>query len=790
MYISMNWISDFVDLSQADIKQLIGRFTLATAEVEEVIEYGKDIRDVVIGKVVKLEEHPKSKKLHLLKVDNGEAIVDCVCGAPNVFEGAIVAFAKCGGSVKGMEIGEATIAGYPSRGMCCSEKELGISEDHSGIMLFDDSAVIGTNIKDMIAMDDIIFEVDNKSLTNRPDLWGHYGIAREIAALLKRPLKALPVVDTKAYAALPTVDLAIETELCYRYSCIGVENVTRNVSPLNMKVRLMYCGQRPINLLADLTNYLMMELGQPMHAFDKNKVDKIRVKTFDHEKEFVTLDATTRMIEPGIMMICDDDEPTAVAGIMGGLHSEIEDDTTSLMLESANFDGVSIRKSATKLGMRTEASARYEKMLDPEMTVPAIERFLQLLMEIDPGVKVITAMTDSYPTHYETIHIQFDKAYVDKYTGIDISNDEIIETLTALEFKVTNKGDEFEVVVPSFRATKDVTIKADIIEEITRIYGYDNFKLTSTASLLAPVRPDKAREDEYLIKQLLAERFGCSEVHSYIWYDAKMNKELGLEPVSAARVVNSVASENDAIRSTIIPTLLGFVYKNLDNYTSMQMFEIGRVVKGFTKEGLCNERKVLSIVSASKEKSAKQVLSEVKEMIETISCQIKNKTISYAPADAVENYCHPKNSAKILLDGKEIGLITELNPRVADKIDKKLSAAVAEIDFACFAEQEKMQVLYKEISKFPGISIDLSLLVDDTVSFGLVHDTVMAYECKFLQSCEFIDMYKDKALNNKASMTIRMQFISYEGTLSGDEVNGYTQDILKMLAGKGIKIRE
>ncbi len=790
MYISMNWISDFVDLSGVDIKQLIGRFTLATAEVEEIIEYGTDIRDVVVGKIVSLEDHPNSKKLHVLKVDTGEEIVDCVCGAPNAVQGAVVAFAKCGGSVKGMEIGEATIAGCPSRGMCCSEKELGISEDHSGIMILDENLVLGTSIKDLIAMDDIIFEVDNKSLTNRPDLWGHYGIAREIAALLKRPMKPLSLYDTASFSALPAVDLAIETELCYRYSCIGVENVTKNVSPYNMKVRLMYCGQRPINLLADLTNYLMMELGQPMHAFDKNKVDKVRVKTFDHEKEFVTLDSTVRMIEPGIMMICDDDEPVAVAGIMGGLHSEIEDDTTSLMLESANFDGVSIRKSATKLGMRTEASARYEKTLDPEMTVMAIERFLYILREIDPGVTVITAMTDAYPIHYDIIHIQFDKAYVDKYTGIDISKEEIIETLTALEFKVKNDGDDFEVVVPTFRATKDVTIKADIIEEITRIYGYDNFELTSTASLLAPIRPDKAREDEYSIKKLLSERFGCSEVHSYIWYDAKMNKELGLEPSSDVRVVNSVASENDAIRSSIIPTLLGFVYKNLDNYPSVKLYEIGRVVKGFTAEGLCNERKVLSIVNASKEKSTKQLLLEVKEMVETITDQLKNKKVTYAPLESLEGWSHPKNSAKILMNGSELGSLTEVNPRVSDCIDKKVNVAVAEIDLAAFAEQDKIQVEYREISKFPGISIDLSLLVEESMPFGLIHDTVMSYDCKFLQRCDYIDMYKDQALNGKVSMTIRMQFMSYESTLSGEEVNGYTQDILKLLAEKDIKIRE
>lgn len=803
MYISMNWISDFVDLSGVDLKELIGRFTLATAEVEDIYEFGKDIQDVVVGQIVSLENHPNSKKLHLLKVDNGTEIVDCVCGAPNAVAGAKVAFVKAGGRVKGMAITEAMVGGYKSCGMCCSEKELGISEDHSGIIIFDDSMVVGTNLKDIMPLEDTVFEVDNKSLTNRPDLWGHYGIARELAALLNRPLRKLEVTDTSAYASLPAMDMAIETDLCYRYSCIGVSNVTKNVSPYEMKIRLMYCGQRPINLLADLTNYLMMELGQPMHAFDKDKVGKIRVKTFDTEKKFVTLDSAERSIEPGIMMICDGDEPVAVAGIMGGLQSEIEENTTNLLLESANFDGVSVRKSATKLGMRTEASARYEKTLDPELTVPAIERFLNLLLTIDPNAKVITSLTDSYRKHYDAVRFTFDKAYVDKYTGIDISADRIEKTLTSLEFGVTRNGDQFEVVVPSFRATKDVTIKADIIEEITRIYGYDNFDLKSTDSLLAPVRPDKARENEYRIKQLLADEYGYNEVHSYIWYDNKLNKELGIEAEGDVRIVNSELSDNDVIRRTILPALLGFVSKNCDTNPELKLFEIGRVVRGMKEDGLCNERKVLSLVAASKTKSENQLLKEVKKVADSLMLGLKNKSFEYKKLDiaAVEadaelikaiptKLLHPKNSALLAADGRVLGCISVLNPRVADKIDKKIHAAVLEIDYADFADVEAKPVTYKELSKFPGISIDLSVLVEEGTNFGTIRDIVMAYECEELRDCTFVDLFRDDSIEaGKCSMTVRMQFVSYEQTLALDTVNAHKQNILDALSAKGYALR-
>ncbi len=805
MFISMNWISDFVDLSGVNLRELIGRFTLSTAEVEDIYEFGKDTHDVVLARIVSLENHPSSKKLHLLKVDNGKEIVDIVCGAPNAEAGKIVALCKAGGAVKGTPINAAEVGGFMSYGMCCSEKELGISEDHSGLMIFDESYAdkIGTDIKEIMPFEDTIFEVDNKSLTNRPDLWGHYGMAREIAALLDRPLKKLEVKDTAEYANLPKVDMAIETDLCYRYSCIGVQNVQQNVSPLWMKLRLNYCGQRPINLLADLTNYLMMELGQPMHAFDKTKVSKIRVKTFAEPKQFVTLDSTERTIEPGIMMICDGDTPVAVAGVMGGLQSEIEDDTTQLLLESANFDGTSVRKGAAKLGMRTEASSRYEKTLDPEITVPAIERFLKLLFDIDPGAQVTTALTDSYKKHYDTVTIDFDKAYVDKYTGIDISSDRIEKTLKSLEFDVTRNGDSFKVVVPSFRATKDVTIKADIIEEITRIYGYDNFDLCSTKSLLAPVRPDKARENEYRMKQTLADRFGFSEVHSYIWYDNKWNRELGVSLDSDIRIVNSELSDNDAIRRTNIPTLLGFVSKNLEGNNDVRIFEVCRVVRGLKADGLANERKVLSLALGSRAKSENALLGEVKNITDALAASLKNTSLTYvslsdakAKADAEANklvemqLVHPKNSAVVYAGDIAIGVIAVLNPRVATKIDKKLSVAVLELDYELFADIEAKKVEFAEISKFPGISIDLSLMVDRNTSFGAVRDIIMSYPCEVLRGVSFVDLFSDDTMaEGTASMTVRMQFTSFEGTLALDTVNGYKADILALLEKNGYKMR-
>ncbi|MBQ6543144.1 MAG: phenylalanine--tRNA ligase subunit beta, partial [Clostridia bacterium] len=467
MFVSINWIKEYVDLDGLDIKKLINTFTLATAEVEEVYVKGADIENVVVGEIKEISEHPDSKKLHLLKVDAGSKIANIVCGAPNVREGMKVALALAPAKVPGGEITVTKVAGFESEGMCCSGKELGISDDHSGILELKTDAPNGTDIKDIYPIDDIIFEVDNKSLTNRPDLWGHYGIAREFAALTGRDLKPLKLGDL-SYDGDYQVPVNIGREdLVYRYTALKMDNITVNESPLSMQIRLYYCGMRGINLLADVTNYIMLEIGQPTHAFNAAMIDSIGVNTPREPVKFTTLDGVERDIDENTLMIYNNDTPVAIAGIMGGLDSEIVEDTGAVVLESACFDGVSVRKSSSRLGHRTDSSARYEKMLDPELTMDAVGRFVEIVRSVDPGARVASKVNDKYVKRYDKISLTFDKAYVDKYTGIEISDERIIHTLTSLGFGVEYDGGVFTVSVPSWRATKDVTIKADIIEEIT-----------------------------------------------------------------------------------------------------------------------------------------------------------------------------------------------------------------------------------------------------------------------------------------------------------------------------------
>ena len=782
----MNWITDFVDLSGLDKLKLINQFSLSTAEVEnEIFFKGSDLSGIVVAEIKEINEHPESKKLHLLKVDAGEAeLTDVVCGAPNVRVGMKTAFAKVGAKIGEIEITPRALAGYTSYGMCCSEKEIGISDDNSGIMDITDDIPNGTDIKEVYEIDDIIFEVDNKSLTNRPDLWGHYGIAREFAALTGRALKPIDTVDLEQYSSLPQIDIKVEDELCYRYSALQVENIKKNVAPVNMRIRLFYCGMRSINLLADLTNYLMLEMGQPMHAFDSRKVENIRVRRFSEPFVFQTLDGVNRNIDDQTLMICNGDKPVAIAGIMGGLDSEIVDDTTTLTLESATFDAASIRKSTVRLSHRTDASMRYEKSLDPEMTVPAIARFVKLLADIDSEMKVVSSLSDVYKKKYDTVTLDFDKKFVDRYTGIEIGNDTIVNTLTSLGFDVKLDGDEFSVVVPSWRATKDVTLKADIIEEITRIYGYDNFDVHTADAPLYPIAADREKTDEDKIKDILVKKYNLHEVHSYVWQYFDEYKELGIEIEDNIKLVSATNPNIETIRRSIIPTQLCQVNYNTAYAPDFGIFEIGRVVNGTKADGMCDERKKLAITLFSKTKSIETLYFELRGMLAVMTDDIKHKELSFEPMTATHSYQHPKNLNAIMLDGKAIGEIGIVYPTVSKKIDKKASIVYAEIDVKDFSEVDSASIKYTEANRFPEMSVDLSFV---TEVFAPIAEVIRKLDNPLIRKTSVVDVYKD---DSGKSITVRLIFSHPERTLVGDEVKAIVDMITENLEKKGISLKK
>lgn len=786
MFLSMKWISDFVDLSGLDKLALINKFSLSTAEVEnEIFFKGSDISGIVAAQIKEVLPHPDSKKLHLLKVDAGDGkLTDVVCGAPNVKEGMVTAFAKVGAHIGDIEITPRDLAGYTSFGMCCSEKELGISDNHEGIMEITDDIPLGTDLKDFYEIDDIVFEVDNKSLTNRPDLWGHYGIAREFAAISGRELKPLDAEDTAHYSALPQLDLKIEDPLCRRYSCMSVKNITRKISPVNMRIRLFYCGMRAINFLADLTNYIMLEMGQPMHAFDSRKIDKIRIKRFEKPFKFTTLDGVERNIDENTLMICNDNTPVAIAGIMGGLDSEIVDDTDSLTLESATFDAASIRKSTVRLSHRTDASMRYEKSLDPEMTVPAIGRFLKLMHDADRGAEVISSLTDEYAAPFDKVELSFDKAFVDRYTGIEIDNERIVKTLKSLGFGVENSGDDFKVSVPSFRATKDVTIKADIIEEITRIYGYDNFEVNTALAPLYPVRPETEKTVEDRIKDILVKSFDMHELHSYVWQYYDEYKSLGIEIEDNIKLINATNPNIETLRRSIVPTQLCQVSKNTDYSDGFAVFEIGRIFDGVDGNNMCRESKKLAVTLFDRKKTAEELYLKLRDILAVLTDDIKHTSLSFKAAEAAHSYEHPKNLNTVICAGSEIGIMGVVHPSVMKKLSKKGAAVFAEIDIARFADIEDAGINYSEPSRFPEMEIDISFV---SAVFAPIGEAIKKAGCEWIKNVKLIDTYEDE---NGKSITVRIYFSHPERTLTKEEVMKVVDGIVETLRAEGIMMKK
>lgn len=786
MYISMNWIQEFVDLSGLDLMALIHQFSLSTAEVEnEIFRKGADLSGVVVAEIKSIENHPESKKLHLLKVDCGESeLVDVVCGAPNVRVGMKTAFAKLGAQLGEITIAPRKLAGYTSHGMCCSEKELGLSDNNDGIMDITEDVANGTDIKALWQIDDIVFEVDNKSLTNRPDLWGHYGIAREFAALAKRPLKPMEMVDLTQYKDLPAIDMKIEDPLCQRYSCLTVENITRNVAPMNMRIRLYYCGMRAINLLADLTNYLMLEMGQPMHAFDSRKVEKIRIKRFDKPFTFQTLDKVERQIDENTLMICNGDKPVAIAGIMGGLDSEIVADTTSLTLESATFDAASVRKSTVRLAHRTDASARYEKSLDPEMTVPAIARFVKLLQDADAGMRVTSCLTDERAFTYPQITLDFDKRFVDRYTGIEISDEHIVSTLTALGFTVRQEVDSFSVDVPSWRATKDVTIKADIIEEITRIYGYDNFDIHTAEAPLYPVREHIEKTTENKVKDILVKRCGLHEVHSYIWQYSDEYRKLGIEVEDNIRLLGAANPNIEVIRTSIVPTQLVQVKANTAFAPSFGVFEIGRVAEGCDENGLAREHKRLCVTLFSKVDSVETLYFRLRDMLAATVDDLKHRPLTWRKAEATHSWQHPKNLNDVLCDGVMLGQIGVAHPVVSRKIDKKAAIVFAEIDMDALSHIGAERIKYVEPSRFPGMEQDLTFMAE---TYAPIARAIENASSPLINRVNVVGTYTDE---NGKSITVRLFFSHAERTLTREEVQSVVDGIVAELEAQGIVIKK
>ena len=771
MYISSNCLKKYIkDSDSIDFNKVWNDFTIHSAEIDSIEEKGKDINNVVVAKIVSLSKHPTNEKYNVAKLDVGFSEITVVSSATNLYEGMYVPCALEGGSLKGLEkVTKVELGGVLSEGVLASEKELGISDSHLGVMDLSKEYKVGENIKEYIPIDDIIIEIDNKSLTNRPDMWGHYGIAREVAAITGKELMPLDIFDDITNTTPLNIKVE-DKENCNRYSGLKISNITKKEATLDMKVMLYYCGMRSISLLVDLTNYLMLELAQPMHAFDSSKIDNIIVKNVGKEKiKFTTLDGIERDIPENTLMICNEKQPVAIAGIMGGLNSEIDDDTTSLILESANFDAACVRKSAVALGLRTEASARYEKSLDPNMTVLAIKRFVKLLTDVDKEISIDSRIEDIYVNEVKESVVNLKKDYLRKYMGFVLDDEVVTKILKSLHFKVEVKEDCYVVTAPTYRSTKDIKYSADIIEEIARIYGYNNLEEIPLKLDLTAQNGDNKYDLEYDIKKTVALNTGFSEIHTYLWYQTDMLNKFGINKDENIKLVNK--KDNSIIRDDVSLSLFEQCIKNSKYYSEYGIFEIGSAI---TKE---KEERILSILSVCLKNDLKDKYMQLKKLANMLIRSRKNVDVKFEKENIDRKYLNNEYSLVIKAGGEKVGYISVFDRTFAKECGKKTEIVNVEINTEKLLKLAKHEIEYVEPSKYPTTTIDYTVIMEKDDLYDNLENVLKKYSNKYLISYNLHDLYID----DKKKVTVRFVIGAMDKTLTHEEIQKVSEEILSNL---------
>ena len=775
MKISSNILKKHIKNSDTiDWEKVWDLFTIRTAEVEGVEYVGKDIQGVVVGEILTVEDHPKSTKLHVLSVNIGKEVLQIVCGAPNVRVGLKVALIQVGGRLGEIEIAPRPLVGIESFGMCCSERELGMSDEHEGLIELPEEWVIGTDIKEYIPeIEDIVVEIDNKSLTNRPDLWGHYGIAREIAAITNHELNELELYDIVNDKEDLDINI-INSDLCYRYSGIKLDNVSNGKTPLWMKIFLFRAGMRSISLIVDLTNYIMLELGQPMHAFDSRSVANIEVGLAKDEDKFTTLDGIERTLTNETLMIKNNNKYFAIAGIMGGLDSEILPDTNSLILESACFEASCIRKSSTKLGLRTEASARYEKSLDPNLTEIATKRFIQLLSEYS-DVVVASNLTDVYPNKLEEKEVLLTNKTLTRYMGKELDKELVVSILSSLGMKVSLVGEDYSVIVPTYRVTKDISIEADLIEEISRMYGYENFATVPLKLDLTFKEHECVYNNEYELKKYLVSKFNLSEVHTYLWYKTSFLKQINVEKEN----VNLMAKSEDSIlRDDLALSLVEIAKVNFKNMNSLGIFELGTEIRNN------EDNRSISILLGDDESNLEVNYNKAKSIVSSMVKELKNKECSFVKENSfyynVDGY-----SLAIMVDDIKLGYINIVHPKIVNSFSKKKSIVTINIDFKLFDSIGVSKPLYKEISKYPTVELDYTIIASKTTLYTELEDVLNKIEDEYIVNHKLVDMFINE---DEVKYTFRYYLVSEDRTLDSNDLDAFRDKVLKTIKDNNLKI--
>ena len=762
MKFSYSWIREMVDGLDLPAESLERLVTMRTAECEGIETAGELLAGAVPARVEAVEQIEGGKHVVKAIVDAGKyGRKTVVCGAPNCRAGITTVY---------VPLGSKSIAGVLSEGMLASASELGISRDHAGIIELGPS--------DELPLPDHVIDIDNKSITHRPDLWGHHGMAREVAAITGRTLR-----DPVNLSLLPELGSPIKVEiedlaLCPRYSALAFENVTVQPSPLWLQNRLTSVGLNPINNIVDLTNYIMAELAQPMHAFDREKLhgDTIFARPASHTETLVALDEKLYVLDSSNIVIADANGPIALAGVIGGHKSAISDATTSIVLESANFNAASIRKTTVGKKLRTDASMRFEKSQDPHNTVRALARALELLPIISPGIRLVGGLADQHSAFTSATPIDLDLDWLARKLGRVLDTGEVRRILEGLHFGVELSGSGvFSVTTPSWRATKDVALPEDLVEEVGRMIGYDSIPPQPPLVPCAPSYDPPEREFLRGIRRVMAAR-GYTEVSNYSFISEESARRFGLPVGDHVRVLNPIAAGQELMRTSLLPGVHGNIIENAKHFDEFRIFEIGHEIHKTAGKPIERSHLMAAIYS----KQAVESLLELKRAVESL---VPGLRVLQGEPNSWE---HPARCAELCCQGRVIGRLSELHPTLIDTG----RAAILDLDLALLQELKPKRASYKPVRRFPTSAFDLSVIADARELAGNLELRVRQFSGKLTETVEYVREFQGTPLpEGRKSVTFRITAGSPDRTLSSAEITAMYDRIVAGLTELGYEFR-
>jgi len=787
MNVPINWLKDYVDID-CNIDEFCDAMTMSGSKVEGYEKLGEEISKVVVGKILEIEKHPDADKLVVTKVDVGSEVIQIVTGANNINVDDYIPVALAGSTLPGgIKIKKGKLRGVESNGMMCSVEELGFSTDdfpeapEDGIYIFEKPYELGMDVKPIFGLDDIVVEFEITS--NRPDCFSILGIARETAATfnkeLKRPKTTYSEVsgDANSYASVEIKN----PEYCGRYMGKIVKNVKIGPSPKWMQRKLIAGGVRPINNIVDITNYVMIEMGQPMHAFDVSTLEdkKIIVRTAQKGEKITTLDGEDRVLDESMLVIADAKQPIAIAGVIGGEHTKITDSTNAILFEAANFDGTSVRLTSKKIGLRTDASTKFEKYLDPNNVEEAMNRACALIEELGAG-EIVEGVIDSYPTKREKKTVSYSVEGINKLLGTDITEEEMIRIFRKVEFEVNE--DEKTVVAPTFRP--DITCEADLAEEVARFYGYNNINTTLASG--TPTVGKKTYDQKIAdITKVIMETCGFNEAKTYSFESPKVFEKLNIGEEDSLRntvtISNPLGEDFSIMRTTTLNGMLNALSTNYNRRNEdVRLYELGKVYVP----------KALPLTELPEEKVKLTVgmygncdFYDIKGVIETLFVKLGFiDKVTYSPSVEL-NFLHPGRKASIIInEQKEIGYIGEIHPDVTDNYEIGERTYIAVIDMDMIVRYSNLSHSYKSITKYPAVNRDIAFLIKDEVLVQDIEKIIKQRGGKILESYNLFDVYKGEQIDEgMKSIAYSLVFRASDRTLSEKEINKVMTKILNGL---------